>query len=140
MLAGCGPAEVNTPDAEDRAACRELVQALPDTLAGQERVDVEPAEYGAGWGDPAITLSCGVGLPEGFGPASSCLNADGVDWFGADEETQDNGSEVTLTTVTLTPHVAVHFPASYRGGPVAAALSDLAPVLKRHLAAGTACQ
>lgn len=140
VLAGCGPTEVATPPTADRAACAALVDDLPDRLAGEERVEVEPAAYGAGWGDPAITLSCGVGAPDGFGPASSCLDADGVDWFAPDEQTQDNGSDVTLTTVTMRPRVAVHFPATYRGGPLAAALSDLAPALKRGLRVGTPCQ
>ena len=141
LATGCGgPSELPTPAPADRSACAALVEALPDTLADEERVAVKPERYAAGWGDPTITLSCGVGVPDGFGPASSCLQADGVDWFGQDEETTDNDADVTLTSVTLTPRVAVRFPAAYRGASLAAALSELAIPLREHLRVGAACQ
>ena len=82
LVAGCGdePPEIDAPDlsAADASACRDLVAALPDELAGQERVDVTgDTEYGAAWGDPAIVLTCGVGRPDDFTDISTC--ASGVD-------------------------------------------------------------
>jgi hypothetical protein len=143
LLAGCGggPIEITPPSSADRAACDRLAAALPDRIADLTAVDVTPTDSdGAAWGDPAITLTCGVPAPAGFGPASTCITADGVDWFASDKETNDNDSDITLTAVTLRPRVAVHVPAKYRGGTSAAALTDLAGPLERSLTAGTRCQ
>jgi hypothetical protein len=143
LLAGCGggPVEITPPSATDRAACDALAAALPERLADLPAVEFTPADAdGGAWGDPAITLTCGVPAPAGFGPASTCITADGVDWFASDKETSDNDSDITLTAVTLKPRVALHVPAKYRGGTSAAALTDLAAPLTSTLTVGTRCQ
>jgi hypothetical protein len=141
LLAGCGgPVEIARPPRADRAACQTLADSLPTTVG-----DLRPAAFtpqdaeGGAWGDPPITLTCGVGVPAGFGPASSCIAANGVDWFAPDEQSQDNRADITLTTVTLKPRVALHVPATYRGATLAAVLVDLSGPLKSALTVGARC-
>lgn len=93
---------------------------------------------GGAWGDPAITLSCGTEPPASFGSASSCISANGVDWFAPDDQTNGDG-DVDLTSVTLLPHVTLHVPKQYRGGILAAALADLAEPLKATLTPDSEC-
>jgi hypothetical protein len=142
LLAACGgPVEISRPPASDRATCAALGRRLPHRLADLDPVTFAPKDAdGGAWGDPAITLTCGAGVPAGFGPASSCIVVDGVDWFAPDKETNDNGADITLTTVTLKPRVALHVPATYRGGRLSAALVDLAGPLKDTLTSSTRCQ
>jgi len=141
LLAGCGgPVEITPPPSRDRAACDALADRLPARLADLEAAEFTPKDSdGGAWGDPPLTLTCGVGVPDGFGPASSCITANGVDWFAPDDQTQDNGADLDLTTVTLTPRVRLHVPATYRGATLAAALVDLAGPLKETLTPGTRC-
>jgi hypothetical protein len=141
LLAGCGgPVEIARPPTADRAACAALAERLPHEVGDLDPVAFTPRDAeGGAWGDPPITLTCGVGVPHGFGPASSCITVDGVDWFAPDEETGDNGADLTLTTVTLKPRVALHVPATYRGSTLAAVLVDLAAPLKDALTVGTRC-
>ena len=65
LLTACGgPVEVDVPevDGEDAAACEAFADGLPDTLADEERVDIEPTDAPAGaYGDPPIVVTCGVG-------------------------------------------------------------------------------
>ena len=142
LLAGCGgPVELARPPAADRAACEALSKQLPGRLADLSPVAFSPKDsYGGAWGDPPITLTCGVPSPASFGPASSCIVANGVDWFAPDKETNDNNADITLTSVTLKPRVALHVPAEHRGATLAAALADLAKPLKSTLTVGTRCQ
>jgi hypothetical protein len=142
LLAGCGgPVQLARPPAADRAACARLAALLPHRLAGLRAVEFAPKDAeGGAWGDPALTLTCGVGVPHGFGATSTCDVVDDVDWFAPEDERNDNGSALTLTAVTLRPRVALHVPAEYRGAKVAAALVDLAGPLTRALSVGTRCQ
>ena len=142
LLAACGgPVELASPAPTDRDDCAALATRLPHRLADLPPAAFTPKDsYGGAWGDPPMTLTCGVGVPAGFGPASSCITVNGVDWFAPDKETNDNGSDITLTTVTLKPRVALHVPARYRGGTLSAALTDLATPLKGTLTVGTRCQ
>jgi hypothetical protein len=143
LLGACsgGPVELARPPAADRTACSTLAARLPARLADLASVAHTPDDaYGGAWGDPPVTLTCGVGVPKGFGAASSCIDADGVDWFAPDEETNDNHADITLTTVTLSPRVALHVPGSRRGATLAAALIDLAVPLKSSLTQRTHCQ
>lgn len=142
LLAGCGgPVELTAPPAIDLAACRALAAKLPHRLADLDPVPFTPKDaYGGAWGDPPITLTCGVAAPAEFGPASSCIVANGVDWFAPDDQTTDDSSDVTLTSVTLKPRVALHIPADRRGTTLAAALVDLAGPLKSTLTVSARCQ
>lgn len=55
---------------------------LPDVLDGAELVAVNPASpFTRAWGDPAVTLRCGVPQPAAYGPTSLLTVVDGVDWL-----------------------------------------------------------
>lgn len=143
LLTACGgPVELDSPDlaGADRAACEGFVADLPGELADQQPREVEPEDaLGAAYGDPAITVRCGVGLPEGFSRIGHCEVADGVGWYVADEELDDPGSDATLTAVTFSPHVEVTVPADYRPDGAAAVLVELAEAVRANLRPGQEC-
>ncbi|HYH35846.1 MAG TPA: DUF3515 domain-containing protein, partial [Nocardioides sp.] len=112
VLAGCstGPVAIRAPelDAEEARACQELVDALPRTLDGAERREVEPADApGAAWGDPAVVLTCGGEVPGDFTRTAFCQEVDGVGWYVADAALADESVDVTLVTVGYRPIVSV---------------------------------
>ncbi|GAB3769552.1 hypothetical protein GCM10027600_24570 [Nocardioides ginsengisegetis] len=140
LAAGCssggGDVEVDGPSlgADDAAACDRLVAALPDTLAEQDRRTVTPADApGAAWGDPAITLTCGVDVPKGFDEFSSCEVANGVGWYVDPATIDDQSADVTLTAVGYRPIVRVEVPADYRPSGSAAVIAELAGPVRRSL-------
>lgn len=143
LLGACGggPVEIARPSAADRPACARLAALLPDRLGDLAATEFTPKDAeGGAWGDPPLTLTCGVDVPETFGPASTCEVVNGVDWFVSDQDRNDTGSDATLTTVSLTPRVAVHVPAEYRGGALEGALVELSEPLRTALTVGTRCR
>lgn len=138
-VAGCsgsGPVEVDSSSVNvaDRATCETFLENVPATLVGQERRDVEPADaLAAAWGDPAITLTCGVSLPADFDRFATCVEADGVGWFVPVAESSDQSSDVTLTAAGYRPIVRVELPASYRPEGAATVISELAQPVKDGL-------
>ncbi|MEV5002493.1 DUF3515 domain-containing protein [Nocardioides sp. LML1-1-1.1] len=143
LLAACGgPVEVDVPDLSgaDRAACEAFADDLPDTLAEQQRVEVEPSDApAAAYGDPAIVVRCGVPKPDGFSLAASCETANGVGFFIPDEQTRDQDADLTITAAGYRPRVEVVVPARYRPSGGAAAMSVLAPLVQKHLTLVEAC-
>lgn len=143
LLAACGgPVDVEVPelDAADARACAAFAADLPPTLAEQAAVAFEPSTAPAGaYGDPAIVVRCGVGVPEGFDLTSSCEIADGVGYYIPDEQYRDQALDVTVTTAGYTPRVEVLVPAEYRPNAVAAVMTALAPVVTEHLTLVDAC-
>jgi len=143
LLAGCGsdtvPIDAAPLPADDADACADLVDALPDTLAGEPRRAVEPADApGAAWGDPAIVLTCGVGVPADYAPASTCVGVRGVGWFAPDEALEDHGSDLVMTALTHHPRVSVQVPPEHRGSDeVLTALSR--PISRTLPARGVDC-
>jgi hypothetical protein len=142
--AGCtagGPSavQVDAPAAPAEAAgqCADLLAALPDEVAGQERRDVEPEQAtAAAWGDPAILLTCGAVMPDDFEGTSSCQEVNGVGWY-VPEEQYDEGNDVVMTTIGRSPVVQVRLPAEYR--PPAKAMVDLAGPISQHLTLDHPC-
>ncbi len=138
LLSACtgGPVQIEDPGASalDRAACETFLEAVPDRLASQEQRAVAPADaLGAAWGDPAITLTCGVSLPDDFDAFATCEEANGVGWFVSSAEREDQESDVTFTAAGFRPIVQVHLPASYRPEGAAAVISQLAEPVRDHL-------
>jgi len=143
-LAACSPdtIEIDAPDlsSADRAACQALVDDLPDSLAGQARVDVEPGDaLGAAWGDPAYVLTCGVPGPSDYEPTAECSVIKGVGWYVADDQLGDPGEDAAAIALNLSPYVEVLVPSEHRTEGIDRALADLAPLLKRHLGEGLPC-
>lgn len=125
----------------DRAACEALVADLPDTLAGEDRVGVEPAgALGAAWGGRApYVLTCGVPEPEGYEPTAECSVIAGVGWYVPDDQLTDQGVDAAAVALSRTPLVEVLVPAEHRTEGIDRALADLAPVLEEHLGEGLSC-
>jgi hypothetical protein len=131
------PVRLGVPPGPAPAACTELLARLPLALADQPRRDVLPADApGAAWGDPAITLVCGVDAPAGFDDVSTCLTVNGVDWYVPTDQLEAQG-DLTMTTVKRQVSVEVHLPAAYF--PPATALADLAKPVRRSIPATDAC-
>lgn len=106
-----------------RQRCAALMAALPETVLDQRRRAVEPGELSAAWGDPTITLRCGVDRPPGLGAASECFEVNGVGWFA--EEAQGG---YLFTTIGRPVYVQVGVPTAY--APEANALVDLADAVR----------
>ncbi|MBG0832332.1 DUF3515 domain-containing protein [Planomonospora sp. ID67723] len=86
-LAGCGGAvrvDPPVPEPSVAAACGTLVERLPATLDGAERVESVPASpYVAVWGSGEIALRCGVPRPANMAPTDRVPVFDDVAWFSA---------------------------------------------------------
>jgi hypothetical protein len=143
FLASCGSdVEIDVPDlsADDRAACADLLDALPDTLFGQPREPVTPHDApGAAWGDPAVVLTCGVDRPEEYDETAPCIEVRNVGWFVPASQLEDVGSEAEATVLTHTPYVELLVPTHYRTIGVDKALNDLAPAITQTLTEGKPC-
>ncbi len=119
LLGACsGAVEVDVPDTDGptREACTELLDALPGTLLGQDRVDVDPAEAPArAWGDPAVVLTCGVPAPVTDPDHLGCSIVEEVQWrLPGDSELKDADADVVVTTIGHDPVVQVAVPAEDR--------------------------
>ena len=122
VAAGCaGPValEEPQPDAAARDRCTALLAALPEQVLQATRRPTEPGVLTAAWGDPPITLRCGVAAPPGLTPSSECLEVDGVGWFSEEAE-----GGVLFTTVGRAVFVEVGVPEQY--APPVNPLVDLA--------------
>ena len=125
----------------DQAACRRVTDALPDSVAGEGRRSTQPAEaLGGAWGDPPIVLQCGVGVPDDFTRTAACQVADGVGWFVPDSQVNDSSTDVVMSTAGYRPVIQVTVPADYRPNGLAAAMVELAPVVKKDTKLVHACR
>ncbi|WP_243057246.1 DUF3515 domain-containing protein [Nocardioides sp. SR21] len=149
LLAGCssGPPEIHAADMSDAdaQACRDFVAKLPDTLAGQESVEVAgDTEYGAAWGDPAIVLTCGVEQPPEFSDTSTCIAVKQTGWFVPDEVFKDmfDGDETTdvpMTEMNYRPRVHVDLPGEYRPDGFPNTAGELAELIEANLEKSGKC-
>jgi hypothetical protein len=143
LLAGCGDdavqLEAPAPAAEDRAACRDLLDALPRNVADQAARAVEPDDaWGTAWGDPPIVLTCGGPPPKGFNRTSSCTTVNGVDWFIPEDQLESEApADLTITTVYRRPTVTVQMPADY--WPPATTLADLSDAVSSTTTTDGSC-
>jgi hypothetical protein len=137
LLAACsGPVEIDPPDLDDadRTACEAFADDLPATLNDEEPVETEPKDpLGGAYGDPAIAVVCGVGVPDGFEQTSDCEEVNNVGWYAPPEQYDDQSADVTIFAVTHRPVVELRLPAEYRPDGLAAALAELAAPVKRNL-------
>jgi hypothetical protein len=113
------------PDTAGRASCTALLDALPDQVLESTRRPTEPGVLTRAWGDPPITLRCGVDPPPGLTPSSECLEVNGVGWFSEDAE-----GGVLFTTVGRAVFVEVGVPHAY--APEVNPLVDLAAAVSAH--------
>jgi hypothetical protein len=123
-----GPVTVAAPPLSARAevVCRALLSQLPDALRDRNRRPVTAgAEQNAAYGDPAITVACGVPTPS-FPATDNVYPLNGVCWHAAEQPAQ-----TVWTTVDREVQVRVTVPRPYEApgqwviefsGPVIAAV------------------
>jgi Protein of unknown function (DUF3515) len=145
VLAGCaeGPVSIPSTDAgpAERAVCERFVADLPGELAGEsERVVADRSGLGAAWGDPAIVLTCGGGLPDDFDRFAQCVEANGVGWFVPSDAETDQSSTAALTAAGYRPVVRVTVPGDYRPEGVASVMAELADPVREHLRLVDPCE
>lgn len=113
-----GTVTVSPPPADQatEVACRALLAKLPGRLLGPARpVRATPpqakpiAERAAAWGDPAITLRCGVARPAALTPTAQLFGVNGVEWVAAEAK-----NSVVWTTASLGVFVEVTVPKVYK--------------------------
>lgn len=120
LLAGCAtPVDVRPGVDAKNPVCAEVLRATPDEILGLER-RTSSAQSSTAWGDPAVTLRCGVEVP---GPSTDrCLSielSDGqtMDWLNPEEEvtsgnTQpEDGGQWTFVSYGRDPAIEVVVPA-----------------------------
>ena len=130
------PITLDSPQvsAEDLAACNAFIDDVPRRLDGEERRKVNPANsLGAAWGDPAIIVRCGVGVPAEFDQLAHCEVANDVGWFVPDDVIADQDADVTFTAVGYRPIVSVEMPHEYRPEGGAAVIAELAQTVQDNL-------
>jgi hypothetical protein len=113
------------PDAAGRATCMALLTALPEQVLQSTRRPTRPGVLTRSWGDPPITLRCGVARPPALTASSECLEVDGVGWFNEDAQ-----GGVLFTTVGRAVFVEVGVPHAY--APEVRPLTDLAAAVSAH--------
>ncbi|MEV7419908.1 DUF3515 domain-containing protein [Streptomyces sp. NPDC089919] len=103
-LAGCTSDDARAavtpppaPAADVAKVCAALHRELPETVAGRDRIDPEPAsDLTAAWGGAAIVLRCGVPRPAKMDdPMALGAEWDGVGWMA--EELRSGGVRFTST-------------------------------------------
>jgi hypothetical protein len=109
---------VPSADAKVRASCAALTAALPEQVdPGVERRPVTGDEQlTAAWGDPAVTLECGVPLPD---RPEEPAEINGVVW-----SVRDIGAGFRWTTRELDVPVAVEIPDAYNGAEIVNPLAE----------------
>ena len=91
----------------------------------EPRREVEPGVLTAAWGNPAITLTCGVSQPPGIAANIQCFEVNGVGWLAEQAE-----GGFLFTTIGRLAYVEVGVPATY--APEANALVDVAATINAH--------
>ena len=128
VLAGCSKGvEVPLPDPVPSGAaaytCSTLHGSLPDHVDGQGVTASTPVSaWTSAWGEPAITLRCGVPTPAALKPDSQLVVVDGVSWLP-----EQLTAGYRFTSVGRTVSVEVVVPSKY--APEADALADISPVI-----------
>ena len=132
---GCGGAvDLDSPSLSGVAAtqCADLAAARPASVAGAESRDVDGSAVTLAWGDPPITLRCGVPEPSSLQPGSRCDTVERVDWFTT--RTEDGYRFATIgrsTTVELFVHSEYD--------PAGDALVDVAAAVRRSIPSVQRC-
>jgi hypothetical protein len=120
------PLEVPPVTPEADATCPALMAELPLELVGEKSRRVQSdSPFGYAWGDPAVSLICGVDRPEGFAPDSALYQINGVFWF-----VDDSDPETTVWTAVDRPvYVELQVPATIDSGPATVLSTTIAEVL-----------
>ena len=130
VLTGCsGPVAVPVPSATATAVhrvCASVQSDLPSAVGNLVKRPTEPeSDLVAAWGNPPITLRCGVSKPAGLLPTSQLVTVDDVDWFS-----EQRTAGYLFTTVGRVANIEVAVPDAYK--PETDALVDLAAAVKSN--------
>ena len=107
-------------------ACQQLVAALPTELGDLPARPVDSSSpYVAAWGEPAVTLRCGVPRPPSFIATAGVQQINGVSWFP-----ERRGSTTAWTVVDRPVYVEVLVPAADASAPVARLSTAVTAALK----------
>src|SRR3954469_12513796 len=113
-----------TPEAD--ASCPALMSTLPLELTGEQSRRVQSdSPYAYAWGNPPITLICGVDRPAGYVVGVSAIQIHGVQWY---VDTSDPDTTV-WTTVDRPVYVQISLPSSVDSAPVTALTPQIAQAL-----------
>lgn len=112
------------------AECAALTKAVPQTVDNETRRDTHPSSpLTAAWGDPPITLRCGVPEPEILRPGSKTYDPtadeaylDGVAWL-----IEKTGTGYRFTAAQRAVYIEVDVPNAY--APETSPLVDLSPAV-----------
>ncbi|HEX5017992.1 MAG TPA: DUF3515 domain-containing protein [Actinomycetes bacterium] len=125
LVTSCsGTAQVSPPEpATNTDPCADLMNSLPVSLVDQSMRETDPpSPLTAAWGDPPITIRCGVPDPDALTPAAQLYSVSGVDWF-PEELTQG----YVFTTYGRTTNVEVTVPDDYE--PEISAVTELSALV-----------
>jgi Protein of unknown function (DUF3515) len=113
------------PAAAQRA-CQDLVSALPTDLGDLPARPVDsPSPYVVAWGEPVVTLRCGVARPPSFVATADVQQINGVSWFA-----ERRGPVTAWTVVDRPVYVEVLVPAADASAPVARLSTAVTAALK----------
>ncbi|WP_040703784.1 DUF3515 domain-containing protein [Nocardiopsis salina] len=131
VATGCGPQTVQMSppetDGTTTEVCSEFVAELPDTLLDAERAEVQPdSETMAAWGDPPISLRCGVPRPDDLQPDSLLEEVNGVAWLPQPED-----DPTMFTAVGHEAYVELQVPSGH--GAPAPALTTVSDLISEHI-------
>jgi hypothetical protein len=113
------------PAAAQRA-CQDLISALPTDLGDLPARPVDSSSpYVAAWGEPAVTLRCGIARPPSFIATADVQQINGVSWFA-----ERRGSTTAWTVVDRPVYVEVLAPAADASAPVARLSTAVIAALK----------
>jgi hypothetical protein len=116
-----------TPHGAAQRACHALSAKLPKRVSDEDRRAVHPeSELTAAWGDPAITLRCGVAKPRAYTPTAQLFAVNAVAWLPVP---QDAANPTTFYAVERTAYVEVVVPKEQ--APASDALVDLGKVIAK---------
>ncbi len=143
-LSACSaePVPLATPplSAGSEQACRDFLDALPETLAGQDRREVEPADaLGAAYGDPPIAVTCTDQAPPDFDRFASCDQVNDIGWFIPRALVADPEADAVLSAMSHRPIVQLDVPVDYRPDGAAAALAELSDPIESQLTLADEC-
>ena len=114
--------------AAQQRACQDLISALPTDLGDLPARPVDsPSPYVAAWGEPAVTLRCGVHRPPSFIATADVQQINGVSWFA-----ERRGSTTAWIVVDRPVYVEVLAPAADAGAPAARLSTAVTAALKRR--------
>ena len=112
--------------AAQQRACQDLISALPTDLGDLPARPVDsPSPYVAAWGEPAVTLRCGVPRPPSFIATADVQQINGVTWFA-----ERRGSTTAWVVVDRPVYVEVLAPAADASAPVARLSTAVTAALK----------